>query len=402
VDEKLSDMKKVLFIFGTRPEAIKMAPVIKELQNQPEHFAVRVCVTAQHRQMLDQVLELFEIVPDDDLDIMKPGQSLTDVTCNVLQGLAPVLAEVRPDLVLVHGDTTTTMAASLAAYYQKIAVGHIEAGLRTGNIYSPWPEEMNRRLTGAMTRYHFAPTEQSRQNLLAEGVAAETIYVTGNTVIDALLMVRKKLSASRRDQQIAHELGTKYPGLVPLLSGSVSKRLILVTGHRRENFGEGFENICQALKDIATLHPEVEVIYPVHLNPNVQEPVRRILGVASSDSALPAPHSLLPNVHLIEPLDYLPFVWLMNRSHLIITDSGGVQEEAPSLGKPVLVMRDTTERPEAVTAGTVILVGTDREKIVAVTHQLLTDKSAYEAMTRAHNPYGDGKAAERIASQLKK
>jgi len=395
-------MKKVLFIFGTRPEAIKMAPVIKELQNQPEHFAVRVCVTAQHRQMLDQVLELFEIVPDDDLDIMKPGQSLTDVTCNVLQGLAPVLAEVRPDLVLVHGDTTTTMAASLAAYYQKIAVGHIEAGLRTGNIYSPWPEEMNRRLTGAMTRYHFAPTEQSRQNLLAEGVAAETIYVTGNTVIDALLMVRKKLSASRRDQQIAHELGTKYPGLVPLLSGSVSKRLILVTGHRRENFGEGFENICQALKDIATLHPEVEVIYPVHLNPNVQEPVRRILGVASSDSALPAPHSLLPNVHLIEPLDYLPFVWLMNRSHLIITDSGGVQEEAPSLGKPVLVMRDTTERPEAVTAGTVILVGTDREKIVAVTHQLLTDKSAYEAMTRAHNPYGDGKAAERIASQLKK
>jgi len=398
--ETLIRVKKVLFIFGTRPEAIKMAPVIKELQKHPEQFAVSVCVTAQHRQMLDQVLELFEIVPDFDLDIMKPGQSLTDVTCNVLQGLAPVLEKLKPDLVLVHGDTTTTMAASLAAYYQKIAVGHIEAGLRTGNIYSPWPEEMNRRLTGAITRYHFAPTEQSRQNLLAEGIADETITVTGNTVIDALLMVRAKMSVGNMGARIAQDLVLKYPSLTSILLSTSAKRLILVTGHRRENFGEGFENICYALKEIAAAHPDVEVIYPVHLNPNVQEPVRRILGAASLNSALSAPHSPLPNVHLIEPLDYLPFVWLMNRAYLIITDSGGVQEEAPSLGKPVLVMRSTTERPEAVTAGTVILVGTDREKIVASAHRLLVDKAAYETMTRAHNPYGDGKAAERIAAQL--
>jgi UDP-N-acetylglucosamine 2-epimerase (non-hydrolysing) len=380
-------MKKVLFIFGTRPEAIKMAPVIKELQKHPSQFAVSVCVTAQHRQMLDQVLELFEIVPDFDLDIMKPGQSLTDVTCNVLKGLAPVLEKSKPDLVLVHGDTTTTMAASLAAYYQKIAVGHIEAGLRTGNIYSPWPEEMNRRLTGAITRFHFAPTEQSRQNLLAEGVADESITVTGNTVIDALLMVRAKMVVGNMGVTIGQNLVSKYPSLASILASNNDKRLILVTGHRRENFGEGFENICYALKEIAVAHPDVEVIYPVHLNPNVQEPVRRILSDA-------------PGVHLIEPLDYLPFVWLMNRSYLIITDSGGVQEEAPSLGKPVMVMRDTTERPEAVTAGTVILVGTDRQKIVAIAHQLLTDKPAYEAMTRAHNPYGDGKAAERIVAQI--
>jgi UDP-N-acetylglucosamine 2-epimerase (non-hydrolysing) len=337
--------------------------------------------------MLDQVLELFEIVPDFDLDIMKPGQSLTDVTCNVLKGLAPVLEKSKPDLVLVHGDTTTTMAASLAAYYQKIAVGHIEAGLRTGNIYSPWPEEMNRRLTGAITRFHFAPTEQSRQNLLAEGVADESITVTGNTVIDALLMVRAKMVVGNMGVTIGQNLVSKYPSLASILASNNDKRLILVTGHRRENFGEGFENICYALKEIAVAHPDVEVIYPVHLNPNVQEPVRRILSDA-------------PGVHLIEPLDYLPFVWLMNRSYLIITDSGGVQEEAPSLGKPVMVMRDTTERPEAVTAGTVILVGTDRQKIVAIAHQLLTDKPAYEAMTRAHNPYGDGKAAERIVAQI--
>jgi UDP-N-acetylglucosamine 2-epimerase (non-hydrolysing) len=380
-------MKKVLFIFGTRPEAIKMAPVIKELQKHPGHFAVSVCVTAQHRQMLDQVLELFEIVPDFDLDIMKPGQSLTDVTCNVLKGLAPVLEKSKPDLVLVHGDTTTTMAASLAAYYQKIAVGHVEAGLRTGNIYSPWPEEMNRRLTGAITRFHFAPTEQSRQNLLAEGVADETITVTGNTVIDALLMVRSKMVVGNIGAMIGQNLVLKYQGLASILASNNGKRLILVTGHRRENFGEGFENICYALKEIAATHSDVEVIYPVHLNPNVQEPVKRILSDA-------------PGVHLIEPLDYLPFVWLMNRAYLIITDSGGVQEEAPSLGKPVMVMRDTTERPEAVTAGTVILVGTDRQKIVAVAYQLLTDKVAYEAMTRAHNPYGDGIAAERIAGLL--
>jgi len=364
-----------------------MAPVIKTLQKRPEHFAVRVCVTAQHRQMLDQVLELFEIVPDYDLDIMKPGQSLTDVTCDVLKGLAPVLEEAKPDLVLVHGDTTTAMAGSLAAYYQKIAVGHVEAGLRTGNMYAPWPEEMNRRLTGVITRYHFAPTEQSRQNLLAEGVVDRDITVTGNTVIDALLLVGAKMSVGNIGERIGRDLILKYPGFSSLLSGTAAKRLILVTGHRRENFGEGFENICYALKEITATHRDVAVIYPVHLNPNVQEPVKRILSDA-------------PGVHLIEPLDYLPFVWLMNRSYLIITDSGGVQEEAPSLGKPVLVMRDTTERPEAVTAGTVILVGTDRKKIVAKVHQLLTDKSAYESMSHAHNPYGDGKAAERIASQL--
>jgi UDP-N-acetylglucosamine 2-epimerase (non-hydrolysing) len=380
-------MKKVLFIFGTRPEAIKMAPVIKELQKYPARFAVSVCVTAQHRQMLDQVLALFEIVPDYDLDIMRPGQSLTDVTCNVLQGVEPVLAEVAPDLVLVHGDTTTTLAASLAAYYRKIAVGHVEAGLRTGNLYSPWPEEMNRRLAGAIARFHFAPTEPARQNLLAEGVADEAITVTGNTVIDALLQVREKLSAGDRGERIARDLVGQYPELKSLLANPSPKRLILVTGHRRENFGAGFENICHALKEIARTHGDVEVIYPVHLNPHVQEPVKRILGDA-------------PGVHLIEPLDYLPFVWLMNRAYLIITDSGGVQEEAPSLGKPVLVMRDTTERPEAVAAGTVILVGTDRQKIGAAAHQLLTDRTVYESMTQAHNPYGDGKAAERIVAQL--
>lgn len=357
-----------------------MAPVVKELQKHPELFKVQVCVTAQHRQMLDQVLELFDIVPDYDLDIMKPGQSLTNVTCSVLQGLVPVLEESRPDMVLVHGDTTTTMAASLAAYYQKITVGHVEAGLRTGNIYSPWPEEMNRRLTGAITRYHFAPTEQSRQNLLAEGVAADTITVTGNTVIDALLTVVDKV---RNDVVLKQQMAEQFSFLDP------HKRLILVTGHRRENFGEGFENICHALKEIAVSHSDVEVIYPLHLNPNVQEPVRRILGNA-------------PGVHLIDPQNYLPFVWLMDRSYLIITDSGGVQEEAPSLGKPVLVMRDTTERPEAVNAGAVKLVGTDREKIVAETRELLQNPAAYERMTRAHNPYGDGKAAVRIADEINK
>src|SRR6185369_13403463 len=358
---------KILLIFGTRPEAIKMAPVIKELQKHPEKFTVQICVTAQHRQMLDQVLDLFEIVPAYDLNIMKSGQSLTDVTCNVLQGLAPILEVSRPDVVLVHGDTTTTMAASLAAYYQKVAVGHVEAGLRTGNIYSPWPEEMNRRLTGAITRYHFAPTEQSRQNLLNEGVPNSTIHVTGNTVIDALFMALDKIRNENLGILIERELVDKYPRLQRVFPGKGStqnsklktqnsdeSKLILVTGHRRENFGEGFENICHALKEIAASHPDVQIVYPVHLNPNVQEPVQRILGDASG-------------VHLIEPQDYLPFVWLMDRSYLIITDSGGVQEEAPSLGKPVLVMRETTERPEAVAAGTVKLVGTYRERIVCET-----------------------------------
>ncbi len=364
-----------------------MAPVIKALQKRSGQFAVSVCVTAQHRQMLDQVLDLFEIVPDFDLDIMRPGQSLTDVTCSVLMGLVPVLDVIRPDLVLVHSDTTTSMAAGLAAYYKKIAVGHVEAGLRTGNIYSPWPEEMNRRLTGAIARYHFAPTEQSRQNLLLEGVSESAITVTGNTVIDALFMIQGKIASGDVSAGIGLALVSKYPGVASILSENASKRLILVTGHRRENFGRGFENICNALKEIVAVQGDVEVIYPVHLNPQVQEPVRKILGD-------------VPRVHLIEPLDYLSFVWLMNRAYLIITDSGGVQEEAPSLGKPVLVMRDTTERLEAVMAGAVILVGTDREKIVTTVHQLLTDKAAYEAMTLARNPYGDGKASERIVSQL--
>lgn len=371
-------MKKVLTVFGTRPEAIKMAPVVKELARHPDAFETKVCVTAQHRQMLDQVLDLFDITPNYDLDIMKPGQSLTDVTCNVLQGLAPVLEDFRPDVVLVHGDTTTTMAASLAAYYQKIDVGHVEAGLRTGNIYSPWPEEMNRKLAGAISRYHFAPTERSRENLLREGVPADTIHVTGNTVIDALLDVVEKV---RTDSALRDKMAGRFSFLRP------DSRMILVTGHRRENFGEGFENICQALKEIAAAHSDVEIVYPVHLNPNVQEPVRRIL-------------SHCPSVHLIEPQDYLPFVYLMDRSYLIITDSGGVQEEAPSLGKPVLVMRDTTERPEAVTAGTVKLVGTDRERIVAEAADLLSNTASYDRMAHAHNPYGDGMAAERISSSL--
>ncbi len=372
-------MKKVLSVFGTRPEAIKMAPVVQELYKFPEVFDSRVCVTAQHRQMLDQVLGLFDIKPEYDLNVMQPGQSLTDVTCNVLQGLAPVLEEFKPDVVLVHGDTTTTMAASLAAYYQKIDVGHVEAGLRTGNIYSPWPEEMNRRLASAITRYHFAPTELSRQNLLNEGVDEKSILVTGNTVIDALLDIVQKV---RSDKVLQAAMAERFSFLPS------DKRLVLVTGHRRENFGEGFEQICKALKEISELHGDVEILYPVHLNPNVQEPVKRILGNVAS-------------VHLIEPQDYLPFVYLMDRACLIITDSGGVQEEAPSLGKPVLVMRDTTERPEAVEAGTVKLVGTDAEKIVNEASRLLINKVDYEAMSRAHNPYGDGQAAVRITEHLK-
>lgn len=371
-------MKKILIVFGTRPEAIKMAPVVKELQMHFGHFETKVCVTAQHRQMLDQVMELFDIRPDYDLDIMTPGQSLTDVTCNVLQGLAPIIEDFQPNVVLVHGDTTTTMAASLAAYYQKIDVGHVEAGLRTGNIYSPYPEEMNRRFAGVLTRYHFSPTERSRENLLREGIAPESIYVTGNTVIDALLNVVEKV---RNDNVLRNEMASRFDYL------DQDKRLILVTGHRRENFGEGFENICQALKIIVSSNPGVEIVYPVHLNPNVQEPVHRILAN-------------FPSVHLIEPQDYIPFVYLMDRSHLIITDSGGVQEEAPSLGKPVLVTRDTTERPEAIGAGTVKLVGTNATQIVAETNKLLRDEAAYQIMRHAHNPYGDGRASSRIAKAL--
>jgi UDP-N-acetylglucosamine 2-epimerase (non-hydrolysing) len=367
----------VLTVFGTRPEAIKMAPVVKALAADPA-FDSKVCVTAQHRQMLDQVLELFAIRPDFDLNLMKPGQDLYDITSSTLLGMRDVFRQWRPDIVLVHGDTTTTLAASLSAYYAKVQVGHVEAGLRTHNKYSPWPEEMNRRLTGAVADLHFAPTEKARTNLLAEGVLAETIHVTGNTVIDALLDVLARL---RSDAERKSSLEAQFNFLDP------SKHLILVTGHRRENFGVGFENVCQALADIAA-RGDVQIVYPVHLNPNVQEPVRRILsGVA--------------DVHLIEPQDYLPFVYLIDRSTFLITDSGGVQEEAPSLGKPVLVMRDTTERPEAVEAGTVKLVGTDPITIVREANRLLDDAAAFDAMARAHNPYGDGRAAVRIRDIIK-
>ncbi|MCG7642900.1 UDP-N-acetylglucosamine 2-epimerase (non-hydrolyzing) [Alteromonas sp. MmMcT2-2] len=369
---------KVLTVFGTRPEAIKMAPLAIKLAEQ-EGIDARVCVTAQHREMLDQVLGLFEITPEYDLNIMKPGQDLTDVTTNILQGIKPILADFKPDVVLVHGDTATTFATSLAAYYQQIAVGHVEAGLRTGNIYSPWPEEANRKLTGAITTYHFAPTETSQQNLLNEAVAPENITVTGNTVIDALLDVSAKL---KNDTALNNEMAERFSFL------NKDKKLILVTGHRRESFGGGFERICKALAYTAEQHPGCQIVYPVHLNPNVQEPVNRLLkGV--------------PNITLIEPQDYLPFVYLMNQAHIILTDSGGIQEEAPSLGKPVLVMRDTTERPEAVSAGTVKLVGTDVDKITASLNQLLTDEKAYEEMSFAHNPYGDGKACERIIEVLR-
>ncbi len=374
-------MIKVLTIFGTRPEAIKMAPVINELEKAPDKFTSVVCVTAQHRQMLDQVLELFVIKPDYDLDIMRPGQDLFDVTSNVLIGLKPVFAKERPDVVLVHGDTTTTLAASLAAYYSRIQVAHIEAGLRTGNKYSPFPEEINRKVTGVLAHLHFAPTDAARQNLLAEGVSNDSIFVTGNTVIDALLNVTSRL---KDDAELQIRLNKQFSFL------DLEKKLILVTGHRRENFGQGFEDICSALAEVALRCQDVEILYPVHLNPNVQEPVKRILGDNS-----------LKNIHLIEPVDYLPFIYLMNRSTLIITDSGGVQEEAPSLGKPVLVMRSTTERPEAVEAGTVKLVGTDKSRIITETLTLLKNPEAYEAMSMAHNPYGDGVAAKRIVARLK-
>lgn len=369
---------KVLTVFGTRPEAIKMAPLAIKLAQQ-EGIDARVCVTAQHREMLDQVLGLFEIKPEYDLNIMKPGQDLTDVTTNILQGIKPILAEFKPDVVLVHGDTATTFATSLASYYQQIPVGHVEAGLRTGNIYSPWPEEANRKLTGAITTFHFAPTETSQQNLLNEAVAPENITVTGNTVIDALLDVSAKL---KNDTALNNEMAERFSFL------NKDKKLILVTGHRRESFGGGFERICKALAYTAEQHPSCQIVYPVHLNPNVQEPVNRLLkGV--------------PNITLIEPQDYLPFVYLMNQAHIILTDSGGIQEEAPSLGKPVLVMRDTTERPEAVSAGTVKLVGTDVDKITTSLNRLLTDEKAYEEMSFAHNPYGDGKACERIIEVLR-
>jgi UDP-N-acetylglucosamine 2-epimerase (non-hydrolysing) len=366
---------KVLSVFGTRPEAIKMAPVVKVLAESSEIDA-RVAVTAQHREMLDQVLKLFDIRPDYDLNIMKQGQGLTEITCAVLSGLKPVLEDFCPDLVLVHGDTSTTLATSLAAYYQRIPVGHVEAGLRTGDIYSPWPEEINRKIAGSITQLHFAPTERSRANLLAENVDEAHIHITGNTVIDALLDIVEKLAA---DDESSAAFDTQFK-IDP------TKRMVLVTGHRRESFGGGFERICDALAQLSK-RDDIQIIYPVHMNPNVKQPVEKHLGNAK-------------NVSLIPPQDYLPFVHLMRRADLILTDSGGVQEEAPSLGKPVLVMRETTERPEAVDAGTVKLVGTDVGLIVAEVSRLLDDSAAYQTMARAHNPYGDGQAAIRIRDAI--
>lgn len=354
-----------------------MAPVVIALANDVR-FESKVCVTGQHREMLDQVLDLFAIQPEFDLSIMKPGQDLTDVTTAILQGMKSVFAQFKPDVVLVHGDTATTLATSLAAYYQKIPVAHVEAGLRTGNLYSPWPEEANRKLTGALAALHFAPTETSSQNLQREGVPAGSIIVTGNTVIDALLEVASKL---KHAPVLKQRFSRQFSFLTP------ERRIVLVTGHRRESFGDGFERICQALADTAQAFPDVDVVYPVHLNPNVREPVNRLLAA-------------IANIHLIEPLEYLPFVYLMNRSYIILTDSGGIQEEAPSLGKPVLVMRDTTERPEAVRAGTVKLVGTDAAAITGHLRELLTDTNAYQRMSISHNPYGDGNACQRIVEAL--
>jgi UDP-N-acetylglucosamine 2-epimerase (non-hydrolysing) len=369
--------KRILTVFGTRPEAIKMAPLVHALAVD-QRFEAKVCVTAQHREMLDQVLELFEITPDYDLDLMKAGQTLNEVTARILLELKPVLEEFKPDVVLVHGDTATTFAASLSAYYEQVSVGHVEAGLRTGNVYSPWPEEGNRKLTGALAKYHFAPTETSQQNLLDENYAQEDIVVTGNTVIDSLLMVKEKID---NDVDLNSTLAASFPML------DDNKKLILVTGHRRESFGGGFERICEALVLTAKRYPNAQILYPMHLNPNVREPVNRILKGIN-------------NIYLIEPQQYLPFIYLMTRAHIILTDSGGIQEEAPSLGKPVLVMRDTTERPEAVEAGTVKLVGTDVEVMTAAINELMDNEQAYKAMSFAHNPYGDGKACQSICDIL--
>ena len=381
-------MIKVLLVFGTRPEAIKMVPLVKKLQQMPEEFQTVVCVTGQHREMLDQVLRLFDITPEYDLNIMKPNQDLYDITSRILLGMRDVLKEVQPDIVLVHGDTTTSMAAALAAFYQQIPVGHVEAGLRTGNIYSPWPEEMNRLVTGRITTHHFSPTPLAKENLLREHVDENQIIVTGNTVIDALQMVVKRLA---EDKALASEVAAKITQMgydVERLDGN--RRMVLITGHRRENFGEGFLNICRAIKHLAEQYKDVDFVYPMHLNPNVRKPVLEILGEKAE------------NVFLIEPLDYLPFVYMMQHSTLILTDSGGVQEEAPGLGKPVLVMRDTTERPEAVEAGTVLLVGTNREKIEQGVSMLLDDADTYRRMSEAVNPYGDGLACERIMEYLAK
>lgn len=382
-------MRKIMLVFGTRPEAIKMAPLVKEFQKHSDKFETVVCVTGQHREMLDQVLHIFEITPDYDLNIMKQGQDLYDVTARVLTGMRDVLKEVQPDIVLVHGDTTTSTAAALAAFYQQIPVGHVEAGLRTHNIYSPWPEEMNRQITGRIATYHLSPTPLSKQNLLSEGVKEEQITVTGNTVIDALYMVVEKIKQDKAlDAELEEQLKLAGYDVNRLSEG---RRLVLITGHRRENFGDGFINMCTAIKDLTKKYPEVDFVYPMHLNPNVRKPIHEVFGADLSN---------LGNMFFIEPLEYLSFVYLMEKSSVVLTDSGGIQEEAPGLGKPVLVMRDTTERPEALEAGTVKLVGTDYNMIVNEVSLLLDDKEAYEKMSKAVNPYGDGLACKRIVEFL--
>jgi len=376
-------LKKILLVFGTRPEAIKMAPLVKEFQKDTINFETKVCVTAQHREMLDQVLDLFDITPDYDLNLMKPGQDLYDITTNVLLGMKDVLNDFKPDVVLVHGDTTTTSATSLAAFYQQVKIGHVEAGLRTGDLLSPWPEEANRQITGVLANYHFAPTVTSENNLLKEHKDSKNIIVTGNTVIDALFLALEKIQNNKEQEtQIINQLSKLNYNLV------YDKRIILVTGHRRENHGQGFINICRALRELAVNNPELDIVYPVHLNPNVQKPVKELL-------------SDIDNVYLIEPLQYEQFIYLMDKSYFIITDSGGVQEEAPSLGKPVLVMRDTTERPEALEAGTVKLVGTNTKKIIDEAMDLINNQDSYNTMSKAHNPYGDGHACEKIVEFLK-
>ena len=375
-------MKKILIVFGTRPEAIKMAPLVKEFQKDMLNFETKVCVTAQHREMLDQVLDLFTITPDYDLNIMKPGQDLYDITSNILLKIKPVLEGFKPDIVLVHGDTATTFATSLAAYYQKIKIGHVEAGLRTGDLHSPWPEEGNRRLTGVLTDYHFSPTNTSKNNLLNEGVSKSSVFVTGNTVIDALQLVVNRIK-NDETLRLKIENTINKSGFQELDS-----KFILVTGHRRENFGQGFLNICKALKVLANRNPDINILYPVHLNPNVREPVNKLL-------------SNISNIMLVEPFQYEEFIYLMSKSYLILTDSGGIQEEAPSLGKPVLVMRDTTERPEAVEAGTIKLVGSDQENIVKEAQRLLDNDIEYQKMSRAHNPYGNGESSRHILKILK-
>ncbi len=382
-------MKRVMLVFGTRPEAIKMAPLVQEFRKHPDQYETLVCVTGQHREMLDQVLNIFGIVPDYDLNIMKPGQDLYDVTARILSGMRDVLSEAKPEIVLVHGDTTTSMAVALAAFYRQIPVGHVEAGLRTHNIYSPWPEEMNRQITGRIATHHFSPTPLSRENLLREGIDKSRILVTGNTVIDALYAVVNKI---KNDVPLQLSLGEELKAAgydTGRLAAEEGRHLVLITGHRRENFGDGFLHICQAIKTLSEKYPNVDFVYPMHLNPNVRKPIKEVFG-----------ENRQSNLFFIEPLEYLSFVYLMEKSHIVLTDSGGIQEEAPGLGKPVLVMRDTTERPEALVAGTVKLVGTDYDKIVSEVSSLLDDTECYKRMSQAVNPYGDGKACERIVEYI--